>query len=511
MLPKCHKKTQKGRKKRLHCFPGFDNLGVNPHLHFKPMKTFTSILAKIAVCSLMIASLVVVGNTYGAAKVWNDTSSDFNAAGSWTGGSPSGNNVARFDAAFGVNQPTLTADIAISGLLFNGAAVSGFNIGGPFTLTLTGDSTSGSSGTSNSSAAAIRGSNTAGTNTVSANILLGSAGGVSSFVQVAGGTLVINGAISASSTASLSLRNASTGGGVIELNGANGHTTGTSIDSASLMVNVGNDSAFGTGTLAVNATSTLAATGGARAIANAITLNGTATIGGSNAMTLNGAVTAAGALTRTLTVNNSATTTLAGNVFLSDVAGTGRTLVINGTGDVVVNGVISDFNGAGGTAGTLSHGGTGTLTLNNANTYSGGTLLSGLNNIANANGAFGTGNVSLTAAAVTLTLQHGAMMKGGRPHAIGGVLNDFIADTATFSIGFMDDVVNLNYAGTETINMLVVQGMEMSPGVYGSGDIPELFGTGTLTVLVPEPSTWAMIVVGAGLLVATQLRRRKAS
>ena len=198
----------------------------------------------------MIASLIVVGNTFGAARIWNDTSADFNAAGSWTTGSPAGNNVARFDAAFGTNQPTLTADISTSGILFNGAAVNGFNIGGgagPFTLTLTGDSTSGSSGTSNSSAAAIRGSNTSGTNTIGANILLGSGGGVSSFVQVAGGTLVINGAISAASTASLSLRNASTNGGVIRLNGNNAYTTGTSIDSAGLTVDIGNNNAFGTG------------------------------------------------------------------------------------------------------------------------------------------------------------------------------------------------------------------------------------------------------------------------
>ena len=54
-----------------------------------------------------------------AAKVWNDSSTDFNAAGSWIGGSPAGNNVARFDAAVGTFQPTLTADISTSGTLFS--------------------------------------------------------------------------------------------------------------------------------------------------------------------------------------------------------------------------------------------------------------------------------------------------------------------------------------------------------------------------------------------------------
>ena len=189
-----------------------------------PMKTPTPKFGKIVLSAFAVLCLVSVGNMYGAARIWNDTSTDFNAAGSWTTGSPAGNNVARFDAAFGTNQPTLTADISTSGILFNGAGVNGFNIGGAFTLTLTGQSTSGSSGTSDSSAAAIRGSNTAGTNTIGANIILGSTTGTSSFVQVAGGTLVINGNILAGSTAALSLRNATTNGGIIQLNGNNAYS-----------------------------------------------------------------------------------------------------------------------------------------------------------------------------------------------------------------------------------------------------------------------------------------------
>ena len=188
---------------------------------------------------------------------------------------------------------------------------------------------------------------------------------------------------------------------------------GTSIDSAGLTVVVWQQQRLGTGSLAVNATSTLQAVGGSRTICNAMILGGSLTIGGSNALTINGAVTAAGAATRTLAVNNTATTTF-GNVFLSDLAGTGRRLDITGTGNVTVNGVIADFNGAG-TAGILGHAGSGTLTLNNANTYSGGTLMSGGTTIANTDGAFGSGNVSLTGSAVTLTLQHGAVNKKAPP------------------------------------------------------------------------------------------------
>jgi hypothetical protein len=98
--------------------------------------------------------------------------------------------------------------------------------------------------------------------------------------------------------------------------------------------------------------------------------------------------------------------------------------------------------------------------------------------------------------------------KKNRPSSIDGG-NDFIADSATLSIGFTDDIVNLNYNGSETINMLIVNGTTMAAGTYGSGDIPELMGTGTLMVLVPEPSTY--ILFGLGGLVALQRFRRKKS
>ena len=79
-----------------------------------------------------------------------------------------------------------------------------------------------------------------------------------------------------------------------------------------------------------------------------------------------------------------------------------------------------------------------------------------------------------------------------------------------FSIGFTDDVVNLNYTGSETVNMLIVNGTTMAPGIYGAGGtIPELAGTGTLFVLVPEPSTY--ILFGLGALAGLQRFRRKKS
>jgi hypothetical protein len=112
--------------------------------------------------------------------------------------------------------------------------------------------------------------------------------------------------------------------------------------------------------------------------------------------------------------------------------------------------------------------------------------------------------VSLTASNVTLTLQ--------------GVTNS-IADTANLSIGIIagnsNDIVNLNFSGTETINGLSVNGTPQQAGVYGpvgSGaqfQLSQLMGTGTLTVLttIPEPATYMLL--GLGMLVCAQQFRRK--
>ncbi|MDQ2868119.1 MAG: PEP-CTERM sorting domain-containing protein [Verrucomicrobiota bacterium] len=301
----------------------------------------------------------------------------------------------------------------------------------------------------------------------------------------------------------MSLRNGATSGGIIQLGGTNGYTTGTSIDSAGLTLVLGSDSALGTGTFTVNQTSTIQSSS-ARVVGNATVLKGDATIAGSNDITFTNSVTAAGAVTRTLTVNNTGLTTIQGNVYLSDLSGTGRTLVINGTGNTTISGVVSDFNGAG-TAGTLSHGGSGTLRLNNTNTYSGGTLMSGGITIANADGALGTGNVSLTAASVTLTLQN-------------GVVNNYLPDAGNFSIGFTNDTVNLNFTGaSDIVNTFTLAGVGQAVGIYGgSGSgatfiLPEFAGTGTITVLtaVPEPGTFVLMGMGAGALALLQRARRK--
>ncbi|HET9857457.1 MAG TPA: PEP-CTERM sorting domain-containing protein, partial [Chthoniobacterales bacterium] len=141
--------------------------------------------------------------------------------------------------------------------------------------------------------------------------------------------------------------------------------------------------------------------------------------------------------------------------------------------------------------------GLGTLILDAANTYNGGTFLSSGILIANKDGALGTGNVSLTAGFVTLTLQNGA-------------INNYIADSATLSY-VSTDIINLTYTGTDIVTGLTVDGVAQAAGVYGATAInPDgvFTGSGTITV-VPEPTTVAMMVLGGSLLVGMQRFRRK--
>src|SRR5947207_5040161 len=207
-------------------------------------------------------------------------------------------------------------------------------------------------------------------------------------------------------------------------------------------------------------------------------------------MTIEGTFTSSGSNSRTLTVNDQ-TLTLSGNVFLQEAGATGRTFTINGNAPVNTGGVVAD--GGIGPA-ILRYNGSSTLTLNNSNTYSGGTELTGAANgmiVANTDGALGAGNVSLLSASVQLTLQN-------------GIANNYISDNATLSLA-TGSTATLNFVGADTIGSLVLNGVAQAPGVHNNTTDPTfLLGTGDLLVLIPEPSTSAMTIMGAGLLLTVQ-------
>jgi autotransporter-associated beta strand protein len=233
-----------------------------------------------------------------------------------------------------------------------------------------------------------------------------------------------------------------------------------------------------------NRSASVSGTGGTTVFTAANTYTGTTTISQGTLQLGNGGTTGSLSTSSAITVNASGT------------------FAINRSNAVAQG---TDFGGSAiAGAGKFLQAGAGTTTLNIANTYSGGTTISGGTLVASFDGALGSGNVSLTAAGVVLTLQTGAV-------------NNYIADAASISI-VTGAVTNLSFTGaSDTVGGLTLGGTaQTTPGTYGGvgsgADFESVFfsGTGTLNlVLVPEPSTWMMLGVGAAVLVGVQRLRRK--
>jgi autotransporter-associated beta strand protein len=170
------------------------------------------------------------------------------------------------------------------------------------------------------------------------------------------------------------------GNGTTIFNGANTYTGGTTPTAGS--IGIGNDGAIGTGPLylspelpSVTGSGTIFASGGAHTIVNPVQYpsavnNLTLIIGGTNDLTLAGAFS------------------LNGNDGLGTQ--TNRIIQINNTGLTTISGVISD----GGLGFNLTKTGSGVLALNNTETYTGTTTVSGGTLLVN--GALGTGSVVVT-------------------------------------------------------------------------------------------------------------------
>lgn len=289
---------------------------------------------------------------------WKNTSTDWNTGGNWTAvtgtAPPAAGDVAWFKVVKSTN-PNLSASASVAGLYFSSTASSNYTITAtsPFTLTLTGTAAD-TSGTedSNSSAAAIGANNTSGTNTISAPIILAPATGTNStFYQAAGGTLTITGVISGSA---ISLTK--TGTGTLTLNNvANTFSGGFLINSGTVTFN--NKDSLGSGTVTLGTSgggdATLTTSAGVTLIPNNIIV----TSGSSGTLTLGSTSVSAGSYgvsagTTTLTLNGNLSLTAAGTV-----------------NALTMNSLISG-------AGVLTKVGVGIVTMNNANTYSGGTILS---------------------------------------------------------------------------------------------------------------------------------------
>lgn len=235
--------------------------------------------------------------------------------------------------------------------------------------------------------------NSAGTLSLTGSIAMGN----NDTVFDGSGTTAVSGAISGSSSSSVTKNDS----GTLLLNAANTYGGGTTISAGTVSTN--NNSGLGTGALTL-AGGTLSSTAN-NTLANATTLTGNATV---SDITLSGSFTQSGA-NRTLTLNNA---TLSGAVALSNNS-TNRTLTVNtDTGaSSTISGVIS--NGGGSAAGSLTKTGAGTLTLSGSNTYTGTTTI--------AAGTLALGASNRLADASTMNIAGGTLDLGGYSERVGNL------------------------------------------------------------------------------------------
>jgi autotransporter-associated beta strand protein len=148
----------------------------------------------------------------------------------------------------------------------------------------------------------------------------------------------------------------------------------------------------------------------------------------------------------------------------------------------------------------------GTLILNGANTYTGGTLVAGgILRVSGAAATVGTGDVTVSNATSPNSI--------ARMHITGGAVNA-ISDFATLTLaggrapgvadeGFLELDAGLN----EGVGALILGGVSQAVGTYGSTASPATFkndeyfaGTGVVTV-IPEPTALSLAALaGVGLL-----------
>lgn len=401
--------------------------------------------------------------------------------------------------------------------------------------------------------------------TVAANMTIGSFNGAAGSVNVSGGALTLqrNSSIRFSDTAANNPTGTLTisGSGNVSFYNDAGSTVGGTgvVDLMATAATGTNTINLNGGTLTANQIKASSATGtrlinfnggtlksGASALASAFLNSGVATTanvrdGGAIIDTNGNSVTIGQILAHSsiagdsatdggLTKNGSGTLTLtAANTY------TGTTTVSEGTLAVGVNGGISGtviLGVNGGTTGTLDV--TAKSSFSEANISGNGTINIGTGKLVTATGnvapGFGAGTLNVTgdftlASTAAMALEIGGMTAG---------TFDVVNTTGAFTYGGSLTVTSLggfdltqqstyglftagsfagDFTGTVTVNGVALTD---NSGIWTGADTNANYtftdSTGVLEVVaVPEPSTWAMILSGFGLLSFWQRNRRKAA
>lgn len=417
-----------------------------------------------------------------------------------------------------------TLDVADLGVLQIDGVISGagdinMDAASSTTLLLNGDNTFTGGVTLGDGTLAIGHDNALGTGTLTFNGGSGSIGAansdrtVTNNVDLVGGSLLVNGISGHALTLDGQISGAGslrlTGSPDVTINGDNDFTGGVQLNSGTLRV--GHDNALGTGDLDVTADSTLTADGGDRTLANNVSLGtgDTLVISGSNNLTLNGVVTGDGAMSKlnagtlTLTGDN----TFAGGLSLNsgeiavghdNALGTG-TLSVTGPGTLSADGGSRTLENdiALTVAGPLTIDGTENLTLNGTIAGSSGELAKTGAGTLQLNGD-NTYDGDTTLSAGTLALGSDSAL-GSANETAGSLIVDGDATlTAADDTRTLSNDITLNTGNTLTIDG--TDDLFLGGVISGDGALTQ---NGLATTVLAETNTYTggTSLVGGGIHV----------
>lgn len=300
-----------------------------------------------------------------AADVVKLSSGALNTATSWDGGAlPGSGNTALFNSTSVTSGAGATFNASGAASILTWGAMKVTDIAGPLNFTNVATVTVGAlggtiidlstapadvtfdSGTLRLSTAAGGSINVASGRTLTVNNLTNNSG-TKTYTFNGGGNIVVNGGnFLSGGAASAIINNAN-----LTLNGGGTGLLSGSVTLQSGLLNFGNDSALGTKEITATG-GTITASGGARTIGNGFTLSNTVTFGGSNDLTITSAISGSG----TLAKGGTATLTLDGaNTYTGETVISGGTLALgaaglidNTSGVSLVSGGIFDVSATGG-------------------------------------------------------------------------------------------------------------------------------------------------------------------
>ena len=298
------------------------------------------------------------------------------------------------------------------------------------------------------------------------------------------GNVVFAGTIANGGSGSSHLTLANTGTTVLA--GSNSYTGRTTLGTEGSTVVLNNDYALSSGSVGLSNGVTLLSTDGTHTLNNLFTLNSgnsiSAVVGGSNTLIFSGTVANTRASTAKMTVNDTGGLIFSGTVYPARIISStsSQALVLDGSGPILISGLVSDGWGVS----SLTYSGSNTLTITGSNRYTGLTTINSGTLAVSGSGTLGASGVA------NLTIAGGVLDLGNTIQNVGLVsITGGTVENGTLS----GTCYNANVAtGTASV----------SANLLGSGAALTKTGAGLLSV--SGSINIAAVNVNQGCLTLTQ-------